>query len=384
MRAFYAILLLITFVALTLLTVTHPEPLRTVELEDVWGELLNATEVENASAVLAGMGLYIENGSIDKALIHFCDSQKCYEARINNWLSVREVREGTGYAHPLKVLKYVGEIIGVLNVTDANVSVEMVDKEVQGCYALKDGYIIPIKMLKSEGVYVISVNSKKFVLWKDVINADFVEPVFFVKILDFDGKAIENATVIVRSDANPLYRFKAKTNESGMAEFKNRYILKIFEYPFEVIAEANDLSKRTTIFNRWNAELSFSEGTKLIVENLKLELETEDIVGRGIVSFKPKLINEGDKAITIYFGHLHPFRIEVRNESGLVCKLPELQLSVLSKRTVEPESELSANMSCRIEESGVYEVTAIVEVSAYGDLREEAVLRSNPVILRVI
>ncbi|WP_290596883.1 MULTISPECIES: hypothetical protein [unclassified Archaeoglobus] len=384
MRAFYTILLLITLVALALLTATHPEPLRVVELEDVWSELLNATEVENTSAVLAGMELYIENGSIGKALIHFCDSQKCYEAKINNWLSVREVREEVGYAHPLKVLKYVGEVIEVLNMTDANVSVEVADKEVHGCYALKDGFIIPIKMLKSEGVYVISVNSKRFVLWKDVINTDFVEPVFFVKILDFDGKAIENATVIVQSDANPLYRFKAKTNESGIAEFKNRYILKIFEYPFEVIIEANDLSKRTTIFNRWNAELSFSEDTKLIVENLKLELEIDDIVRRGIVSFKPKLINEGDNAITIHFGHLHPFRIEVRNESGLVCKLPELQLSVLSKRTVEPESELSANMSCRIEESGVYEVTAIVKVSAYGDLREEIVLRSNPVILRVI
>ncbi len=378
MRVFIIVVALLAALLLLHSLLSKPKSIKVEDAWDdiLWSEILGATKADNDSATLVSLALNIRNESVDNMSINFCDSQKCYKAGLNGWMSINEMKEG--YAHPLKILKYVSRIIKALNLSDANVSVEMAHG-VDNCYTFKSGFLIPLERLRSK-VYVISINSNKFVLWEDAIKA---EQVFFIRVLDFDGKPVENAKIIMRSNANPFYNFTAKTNESGVAVLRNRYILKVFEYPFEVIVETDNMRKRVTIFKTWNAELMFSKRTKLIMEKFEVKLDVDSIVERGDVYFKPKLIYSGDEPITIYFGHVHPLRVRVSNESGIVCMLPLVTLDVLSRKSVEPKSEISANMSCKLNR-GVYEVIAFAELSAYEDFREEVILRSEPIILRVV
>ncbi len=385
MRAYYMVVIFLasaTIIAALLLQHAPTRPRAEVELDELWNIFLEMTGAENDSAILNNARIHLAGGIVDRASIRFCDVEKCYEANLSGW--VKSSDESKGHAHPTLILKHLDELLRTLNLTNADVYVEVLSGESSACLMLRDNQTVRIERMRSDEYYLLRVNHTKFVFWNDVVEADYVEPVFFVKVTNSHGDPIANAKVVMKSRANPLCNPTTITNESGIGTIRDRCILKIFEYPFDIIVKTGDVRKRAVVFGIWNAELNFTRKTEGIFKNFKLELKSESIVERGLVKFKPKLIYMGNRSVPIYFGHVHPFTIEVRNESGVVCRLPELILSMISKTVVKPGSKLAANLSCYIGKSGVYEVYAVAEISPYEDLNEVAILRSNPVFLVVV
>jgi hypothetical protein len=102
------------------------------------------------------------------------------------------------------------------------------------------------------------------------------------------------------------------------------------------------------------------------------------------VTFVALLTYKGEVNTEIYFAHLHPIRIEIRNETGIVARLPEVLCDVITSKIVGPNSCFSESLNYRFEREGVYKVVAYAEISAFKTLNESVRVYSNPVVMKVV
>ncbi|AEA46310.1 hypothetical protein [Archaeoglobus veneficus] len=122
-----------------------------------------------------------------------------------------------------------------------------------------------------------------------------------------------------------------------------------------------------TIYEQKDRVLSEEEKAKAIGDfkvQLSLLNGTNHVKAGEKVCFHVKLSYNGTSPRIIYYGHLHPFRIEVYSDGEAVAKIPEIILTVLNTRVIQPSESLESSDLCfNFEERGIYKAVAYAELA---------------------
>jgi len=393
---------------------------------ELWSLVLEHAHFQNETANLSYLYARLNKRGIELVALEFYSGSYIYHADFYftkkkakiYYLPAKGVNQKKTL-HPLYVLSALDKLKDEINVNSSIMAgaqwgdLEFDDK-VSDLYAVKDDTLIPLRKISfyPEDPVVpvwicnvaetgnsistalrmkeIGTGCRVFFLWQDVVSAAHIEPEFTVEVFDAYGKPVANATVelaeMCKSDCK---QFESKTDDRGRAVFTDPALLRVFDTPFVGTARKGNNTKFFQVYKSWNARVAFTKEVENLENLFEVKLEADKyLLKEGeVINFYPSLIYHGNFNTEIYFGHIHPFRVEIRNESGVVAKLPEITLSILAGKEIGSGSktEFPVNdLSFRFMHKGIYEVVAYAEISSNHSSGEWIRIYSNPVIVEVV
>ena len=82
----------------------------------------------------------------------------------------------------------------------------------------------------------------------------------------------------------------------------------------------------------------------------------------NLIKFHLMLTYNGSRPCQIYYGHIHPFRVEIYRDNTLIAILPNVTLDVLKIKTMQPHESISIDLLYPAKK-GVYRAVAYAELA---------------------